>query len=75
MQSVRPTLQVVVHAPIAHTWPGAQRVPHAPQLPRSFCRSRQTLSQAVSPPPQDTTQRPATHTSPEPQALPHMPQP
>ena len=49
------------HAPAEQTCPEGQTVPHAPQLLRSFWRSRQVPEQLVSVEPQVTEQVPDTH--------------
>ncbi|MEZ4408037.1 MAG: hypothetical protein R3A52_16415 [Polyangiales bacterium] len=70
----RPVPHDTTQVPAEHTCPAAQALPHAPQLARSFCRSRHDPEQSVKPVWHDSTHTPAEQTCPAAQALPHAPQ-
>jgi hypothetical protein len=72
LHMARPAAQVVAHAPLLHTWPIMQRLPQAPQLPRSDCKFAQSMPQLVSPALQVQTLD--THVAPAGQRLPQLPQ-
>jgi hypothetical protein len=74
LQTVRPAPQLTWQAPREHTCPEGQRVPQAPQLPLSVCRSRQVPLHSEKPAVHDTLQLPPEHTRPEEQATPQAPQ-
>jgi len=68
----RPLAQAAEHAPLLHTCPPMQRLPHAPQFVPSDERSAHTRMQSVSP--EGHMHTPAVHTAPMSHRLPQLPQ-
>lgn len=77
-QRARPDPQFVAHAPLLHTWPFMQRLPHVPQLRGSLWRIVQ-IDPPMGPPahvdsPAGQRQLPFVHVAPAGHWLPQLPQ-